>query len=58
MQSPEIFIAQNPQHCSKRFRKNLTTTVISGIGGNQCKLSLKIYEEKLGKEKNCWKGSH
>ena len=57
MQSPEIFIAQNPQTRIREkdpgrfiarngFRKNLTITVISGIGGSQCKLSLKIYEEK------------
>ena len=64
MQSPEIFIAQNPQITlieeigRNSFRKNLALTVISGGAGIQCKLSLKIYEERQGKEKKCSKGSH
>ena len=62
MQSPKIFIAQNPQQVlgkgsgtfhwrnwSKQFLA-LAMIVISGAAASQCKLFLKIYEERQGKE--------
>ena len=59
-----MFIAQNPQTSIGRnvkglfiegigrnsFRKNLATIVISGIGESQCKLSLKLSQQRQGKE--------